>query len=137
MSYTVQYKPAFDFEKMLDNIFGSDNNSCHQKPAVDIIEEKDQYTLEAELPGLTEKDVEVKVEKGILTISSAPVEKSRESGEHDSPKKSWKTNFSRSFALPKDVDLQGINGTFLNGILVLSLKKIPEEKPRKIKVKAA
>ena len=104
-------------------------------PRVDVKEEAGRYLLEAELPGINEKDVDVKVEDNLLTISSAgKEEKSEEKGRY-LIRERRSTSFSRSFVLPGDVDAEKINGTFADGVLSLSLEKRPEAKPREIKIK--
>jgi HSP20 family protein len=140
----INYKPAFDFDTMLNSIFTSNDRWLQNGPAVNIIEEPDQYRLEAELPGLSENEVEVKIDDRVLTIgsqSSGEDETSREKDESKAPnyliRERKERSFSRSFVLPKDVDSEKISGSFNNGILTIILEKLPEVKPRKIKVQAA
>ena len=89
--------------------------------------------VEADLPGLTDKDVDVKVDGDLLTISSIKKEE-KEKGyiireRHDA-------GFSRSFTIPKDIDKDKIKAHFKNGVLSLELPKTPEAKPRSIEVKS-
>ena len=70
-----------DFDRMLDSFFDNKREYDFQHPAVDVREEEDRYVLEADLPGLTEKDLDVKVDDRLLTISSEKKENSKEKKE--------------------------------------------------------
>ena len=74
----IKYKPNkldfFDWDNLLDRFFDEPLFSTNL-PAVDLKEEKDRYLMEVELPGLTEKDIELKVEGNLLTLSSKKEEK--------------------------------------------------------------
>ena len=131
-----------DFDRVLNNLFDEKQILSRKSPAVDIIENKETYILELDLPGFTEKDIEVKVEDNKLNISTVNVE-----AQDKDPKKNEETQylvkertpfvFSRSFILPKDADREAISGTFKNGVLTVSIAKNPVEQPRSIKIKAA
>jgi HSP20 family protein len=107
-------------------------------PAIDVYEEGDKYMLEAELPGLTEKDIKLEVRGGQLTLSTSKNEKSEEKS-----KKGWirrerrEFRFVRSFTLPEDVDAQAIEAHFKNGVLQVVMPKKPEAAPKTIEVKIA
>ncbi len=137
----INYKPAFDFDKVLDNVFSGNSYDSDRKPPVNIMDEKERYLLEAELPGLNENEVDVKLDDRVLTISSNIQEQVPEQKDKESKsfliRERRRTAFSRSFALPRDVDIEKISASFVNGILTLTLEKVPEVKPRKIEVKAA
>lgn len=140
MNSIVTYRPVRGsdvfggFDRMLDSFFENTPVWKARTPAVDVKEEADRYVLEAELPGLNEKDVEVKVEENLLTINSAKSEK--EEGKNAYlMKERCSSSFQRSFVLPKDVDKDNISAKFRNGLLVLDLHKKPEVKPRSIEVK--
>ncbi|MBN2509140.1 MAG: Hsp20/alpha crystallin family protein [Spirochaetales bacterium] len=104
-------------------------------PLVDVRESENEYVLEAELPGLTEADVDVKVEDNLLTISSAKKEDRKDDKNGYLIRERRSAQFSRSFVLPKDVDAEKIDGVYKNGILSLHLAKKPEAKPKSIKIK--
>jgi HSP20 family protein len=107
-------------------------------PAVDIVERDSAFEVTAELPGLDEKDVEVKLSDVGLTIKG---EKRQEKEER---KKGYRVQerhygaFERTFRIPEGVDADKIEAIFKKGVLRLSLPKKPEaQKPaRKIEVKA-
>ena len=108
-------------------------------PAMDITEDASAYKMTAELPGLTEKDVEVAVQGDMLTVKG---EKKRESERKEQnvylAERSYGA-FSRSFTLPEGVDAGAIGASFANGVLTLTLPKKPEAKAetKKIEVKPA
>ena len=106
-------------------------------PAVDVRETEAEYLMEVELPGLTEKDVEVKLENTLLTISSTKDEKKEEKKNGYVLRERRSAHFSRSFVLPEGVDSEKIAAEFKNGILKLSFPKVPAAKPKTIEVKAS
>ncbi|RKX96138.1 MAG: Hsp20/alpha crystallin family protein [Spirochaetes bacterium] len=105
-------------------------------PAVDIKEEKDKYIMEVELPGFTEKDVELKVENNVLTLSSKKEETKEESKKGYIRKERKSYSFSRSFSLPENTDVDKIKASFKNGILNIEIPKEPESQPKYIEVKS-
>lgn len=135
----IKYRPItrdlidWDFDTLLDRFFSDSHlvyNSGH--PKVDILEDDNQYLIKADLPGFTDKDIDVKVDGDLLTISSK--EKEAEDNQGYIIRERGARNFSRSFTLPKDVDTDNIKALVKNGILTLELPKSPEVKPRSIEV---
>ena len=137
-----------DFDAVLGNLFSRDYSGAgkpeaHRSPLVDVRETEDTYVIEAELPGFSEEEIDVQVEDNILSITA------RKDGKDEKEKKDEKNSekilmrerryagFSRRFSLPRDVNVEQIKGSYRNGVLVLSLAKKAETKPRSIKVKAA
>jgi HSP20 family protein len=108
-------------------------------PAVDLVERNGGYELQAELPGLDEKQIEVKVSNGMVTIKG---EKSSERVEDDDDyhlrERSF-GSFQRSFRVPADVDADKIEAKFDKGVLKVTLPKSAAaiSSERKIEVKAA
>jgi len=95
-------------------------------PRIDVHETEKELRILAELPGLTEKDIDVSLSKELLTISG---EKKQESEQNV---KGWYCmersygTFSRSIALPCEVDADSCNASFKNGVLTVSLTKTPQ-----------
>ncbi len=104
-------------------------------PAVDVRETDSEYLMDVELPGLTEKDVEVKLDNNLLTISSGKEEKKEEKENGYLIRERRASHFSRSFVLPEAVDREKIAAEFKNGILNLTFPKVPAAKPKTIEVK--
>jgi HSP20 family protein len=125
----------FDWSRMLDNFFDDTPVWNARVPSVDVRESEDGYLMEAELPGLTEEDVELKIEDNILTLSSRKAESKEEDKNGYLIRERRSAEFCRTFVLPKDVDRENIQAEFKNGLLAVSIPKAPEAKPRKIDVK--
>ncbi|MDE0024309.1 MAG: Hsp20/alpha crystallin family protein [Spirochaetaceae bacterium] len=106
-------------------------------PRVDVQTKADAYHLEAELPGLTEKDFTVNVEHNLLTIASRQeTNEEREEGGYVIRERRSGA-FRRSFTLPEDVDADAISATFKDGLLTLTVPKTAKAQARQIAVKSA
>ncbi len=104
------------------------------KPAVDIIEEKDKYLVKADLPGVEEKDIDVELKDGYLTIKG---ERRNEYENKDgNVYRCEKTygSFIRTFNV-SDVDENKVSAEYKNGILTVELPKSEEKKAKKINIK--
>jgi HSP20 family protein len=121
----------------IDDFFGTPTFGRNAVPAVDVRETESEFLMEMELPGLTEKDVEVKLENTLLTISSNKDEKKEEKKDGYVMRERKSTQFSRSFVLPEGVDREKIAAEFKNGVLQLTFPKVPAAKPKTIEVKAS
>ena len=104
-------------------------------PAVDVKETDSEFLMEVELPGLSEKDVEVKLDNNLLTISSRKEDSKEEKKNGYIMRERRSASFSRSFVLPEGIDREKIAAEFKNGILNLSFPKTPAAKPKTIEVK--
>jgi HSP20 family molecular chaperone IbpA len=141
MNNLINYKPvgAFDllgdFNRVLDSFFTDTPVWKSRIPAVNVREEEKNYVLEAELPGLSQKDVDVKVEDNLLTISSVQSEEKDEKKNGYLIRERSNSSFKRSFVLPKNVDKENISAKFKNGLLILEIQKKQEDIPRSIEVK--
>jgi HSP20 family protein len=125
----------FDWNRVLDSFFTDVPLWNSRTPAVDVKEEDKRYLMEVELPGLTEKDIEVKVEDNILTLSSKKEESKEEKKDGYLIHERRRAEFARTFVLPNDADREQINAEFKNGLLMVQIPKKPEAQPRKIDVK--
>ena len=103
-------------------------------PAMDVIEQEDQILLRAELPGLTEEDVEITLEDSKLTLKGERTFQHDASDGHYRRIESSYGSFRRVFTLPTAVDQEHIDAQFHNGVLVISLPKAEQAKPKKIEV---
>jgi HSP20 family protein len=103
-------------------------------PAMDVAETDDHYVLRADLPGLSESDVNVELEDNVLTISG------KRSIEHEETKNGYHRversygSFTRSVALPEGVDADGIQANFDKGVLEVKVAKPEQIKPRKVAI---
>ena len=108
-------------------------------PAVDVAESEKAYEITAELPGMDEKNIEVKVANGNLTIKGEKQEEKEEKKKDYYLHERHFGSFERSFEMPEGVDADKIEANFKKGVLTVTLPKRPEaQKPaKKIEVKAA
>ena len=141
MRSLVKYSPVSldvfgNFDRIFDSFFNDSTARRGSQPRVDIQEKEDAYLLEAELPGLSDKDVDVKVDDNLLTISSKSESENSEEKSGYILRERRHRSFARSFVLPKDVDRDSIEAHFNDGLLSLTLNKTPETKPRTIEVKS-
>ena len=131
----------------MENAIGFPSFSSEYEPKVDIVKRDDSYVLKMELPGRSEKDVDVQIEKGILTISSRK-EECKEVSENENEEKTVSeekyllrerkiSEFSRSFEFSDDVDVEKASASFANGILEISLPRKEKPLPKKIEIKVA
>ena len=102
-------------------------------PPVDVYEDADAIFVQAELPGLRLEDVSVGVENDVLTLSG---ERKSEREEGHFLRERWFGAFSRSFKLPRTVDVEKIEATLKEGILTVRLPKRENVKARRIEVKS-
>ncbi len=107
-------------------------------PAVDVAESEKGYEIKAELPGMDEKDIEVKVTDGSLTIKGEKQEEKEEKEKDYYLQERRYGSFERSFELPESIDPDKIEASFKKGVLTVTLpKKAEAQKPaKKIEVKA-
>jgi HSP20 family protein len=126
-----------DFDNILDSFFDNSKEIDFHHPAVDVWEDENKYILEAELPGLTEKDIDVKVDDKLLTVSSVKDEKSKEKKSGWLIRERKESTFSRSFVIPENADRDNINAEFKNGVLTLKIEKKAALKPKNIKIQVA
>ncbi len=108
-------------------------------PSVDLVEKKDGFCVTAELPGLEQKDIEVRLSDGMLTIQGEKSEEKTEDKQDYHLRERSYGSFQRSFRLPNGIDADKVDAKFENGVLVVNLPKTAESraKERKIEVKAA
>jgi HSP20 family protein len=105
------------------------------RPTADIVEDGKEYTIKADLPEVKKEDIDVKVENGVLTLSGERrVEKSTDD-EKQHRRETFYGRFSRSFALPEDVDTTKITADCKDGVLKVHLPKTEAKRPKSIEVK--
>jgi HSP20 family protein len=116
---------------------GNGNGSVRRWiPAMDLVEADDEFVLRADLPGVTEDDVNIEVEDNVLTISG------QRKTEHEERKEGYyrveraSGSFSRALTLPEGVDPESVTATFENGVLEVRVPKPEQRKPRKVTIAA-
>jgi HSP20 family protein len=104
-------------------------------PAFEVKETTDSFVLRADLPGVDEKDLDIAVHNGVLTVSGSRAAEERKEGESYVLYERQYGSFSRSFALPDMADGERIDAALTNGVLQLTIGKKAEARPRKIAIK--
>jgi len=125
-------RPAFDIEPFWSP------ESWMAVPAVDFVEHDDAFEVHVDLPGMDEKDVEVKVSQGVLTIKGEKHEEKEEKKPDFHLRERRFGAFERALRVPEGVDADKIGASFKKGVLTVTLPKTAEAvKPvKKIEVKS-
>lgn len=103
-------------------------------PAMDLVETGDHYVLRADLPGLSDEDVNVQLEDNVLTISG------ERKAEHETQQEGYYRlerafgAFSRSLTLPEGIDPDGVQAHFDRGVLEIRIPKPAQKKPRQVQI---
>jgi HSP20 family protein len=103
-------------------------------PPMDLVETDDDFVLSADLPGLSEGDVNIELEDNVLTISGERKSKHEENKQGYYRVERASGSFSRSLTLPEGVDPEAIKASFDNGVLEVRIPKPEERKPRKVAI---
>jgi HSP20 family protein len=132
-----------DLDRYLESFFGNSilepaTRVLDHVPAVDVKETEDSYVLEMELAGYDDKNIEIHIDGGNLTISSKYEEakedkKNAREGNYILRERRM-ASFSRSFRMPENADPEDIKASFKNGILTLDIKKRLESRKRTIQI---
>jgi HSP20 family protein len=129
-----------DFRRRIDRAFeGFDARSSqglYGQPRASLRDTGAEVVLEADVPGLTEKDLDLTVTQDSLTIAGQRAPETPE-GYAVHRRERGALSFSRSFALPVKIDSERVSATVKNGVLTVTLPKAAEAKPRQIAVKAS
>ena len=126
------FRDSFNFNDTLQ--FGGSSNGGTFVPSADVYETPESIQLRLEIPGVEEKDLNIMIENGVLTVRG---ERKLEEGEKEQNflrmERPYGT-FSRSFTLPQTVDTDRINANYVNGVLMIELTKRAEAKPKQIPI---
>ncbi|HNS12182.1 MAG TPA: Hsp20/alpha crystallin family protein [Bacteroidia bacterium] len=117
------------FKSLLSDFFESENLSMRdlfQKewiPAVNVSETEKEYEIEMAVPGMTKNDFKVKVEDGVLSISSEKKEEKEDKKKNYTRREFSYRSFDRSFTLPENATSDDVKAKYEDGILKLSIGK--------------
>jgi len=111
------------FQNFFDNDFVDLFNRRGMDPAANILEHADSFELDIAAPGLKKDDFKIHLENNVLTISSEVSDEKEEQEKHYTRKEFHYSSFSRSFTLPRTVDLEKIKADYENGVLKVMLPK--------------
>jgi HSP20 family protein len=142
----VRWEPLREFATLqneMNRLFGSVFDTPAQgnggtmrrwMPAMDLVETGDHFVLRADLPGLSEEDVNIEVEERVLTISGErKAEQVENKDGYHRIERAFGT-FSRSLTLPEGSNAEAVSASFDRGVLEVSIPKPEERKPRKISI---
>ena len=136
----IRYAPYGGLDQLVDRLFDGQAirypAAAHAwTPSVDIKEEAERFLIHADVPGVEQKDIEVSMEDGVLTISGERKTEERTVKDGWTRVERQTGRFSRSFTLPETADAEGITAKGENGSLEIAIPKIAKAQPRKIQVK--
>tara|TARA_B100001996_G_C18313394_1_gene459532 strand:- start:19 stop:459 length:441 start_codon:yes stop_codon:yes gene_type:complete len=143
----IKYRPRTtsllnNVDLMINSIFNDnfeqiDRSYDSWKPLADIKENDTHYSITADIPGFTKKDIEITINSSVLTITGEKNNEGRDEIEKFYHRERNIGRFFRSFSLPDTVDEDRVDAEFKDGVLTITLhkdeKSIPKEKVVKIK----
>jgi len=138
------YDPWHDFKKLqneINSLFDFDRLPTSTglfdrsfSPAIDVIENTNDYTVACELPGLDQKEIDVSIASNVLTIKGQKKDEHEEKKGKFYKKESWSGSFQRTLPLPMSVEGDKIKAELKDGVLTIVLPKKEEVKPKQIAV---
>jgi HSP20 family protein len=126
-----------DFDRLFNTLFDRNHVAQRWVPAMDLVEHDDHFLLRADLPGLTEEDVNIELNDGALTVSG------ERKAEHTQRERGFYRlerqfgQFSRTLTLPDGIDPDAVKASFTNGVLEVKIPKPEQRKPRRIRIGGA
>src|SRR2546422_11740186 len=145
MTVLTRWDPFREFTTLQDRMnrlfrdsFGSESQealtSTSFAPAVDVYEDEHNVTLKIEVPGIDEKDIDVRIENNTLIVHGERKFEKEEKEENFRRVERQYGSFIRSFTLPNTVDSEKVSANYDKGVLKISMAKKAEAKPKQIKV---
>lgn len=134
----VKFKKNNDLlNETLNSVFGNQlftdwenlNLTKSYTPKVNITEDRDNFNIKMELPGLTKDDIKLAVENNVLAVSGSKKEETKSEDKNVIVNELFYGEFSRNFNLSKDIKIDAIDAEFKDGILNITLPKVEEAKP--------
>jgi HSP20 family protein len=120
------------FDNSFRPFFRTPGSLSTWSPAVDVYQDKDQFTVVVEVPGMKKEDLNVNLHNGVLTISG---EREREDkADQGFRSERFVGRFQRGITLPASVDASKVKATYQDGLLKIVLPKSEEAKPKQIEV---
>jgi HSP20 family protein len=134
---TNPYALLSDFDTLFNSVFKTNSVQVARTAPVNIYEESDRYVIEAEVPGLKQEDLEIRVEDRLLIIQTTNDANSIEAKNNRSFLLQERPNraFRRSFRLPKDANDEHIEASNTDGILIITIPKTEKSLARTITIK--
>jgi len=136
----VRWEPVREL-RLLSSLFDTptfpQSASRRWIPAIDLVETEGEFVLRADLPGLSEQDVDIELEDNVLTLSG------ERKSEHEEHKAGYyraersSGSFRRTLTLPEGVDAEAVTASFDRGVLEVRVPKPEQRKPRKVQITVA
>jgi HSP20 family protein len=130
--YTARDPFAMARELLSWDPFYSGRPASAFSPAFEVKETADAFIVKADLPGVSEEDLDIAVHNNVLTVSGSRSSEERKEGESYALYERQFGSFSRGFSLPDMADAERVEAKLEHGVLTLSIAKKAEAKPRKI-----
>ena len=131
---TLQDRMNRLFRETQGNTQDDSLTSSNFAPAVDVYEDEHNVTLKIEVPGINEKDIDVRIENNTLTVhGERKIEKEEKEENYRRVERQY-GSFTRTFNLPPTVDAEKVQADYDKGVLKITLPKKAEAKPKQIKV---
>ena len=124
------FEPSIFGESWLSNVVGS-----NWTPSLDIKEENNQYVIRADVPGVDPKNIDVTIDKGMLTIKGHKETETKEERENYVHVERSQGSFYRTVSLPNAADSSKISAKSKNGVLEIIVPKTKESLTQKIQIK--
>jgi HSP20 family protein len=147
MTVITRWDPFREFTTLQDRLnrlfrdsFGEGQEALSTSsfaPPVDVYEDEHNVTLKIEVPGIDEKDIDVRIENNTLTVHGERKFEKEEKEENYRRVERQYGSFTRSFTLPNTVDPENVQANYEKGLLKIKLAKKAEAKPKQIKVNVA
>ena len=145
MTVLTRWDPYREFSSVqdrLNRLFNASFNEGRDEslatssfaPAVDVYEDEHNVTLKIEVPGIDEKDIDVRIENNTLTVHGERKFEKEEKEENYRRIERQYGSFTRTFTLPNTVDTESVSANYEKGVLKVKLAKKAEAKPKQIKV---
>ena len=135
----VNVNPAHEFrsiEEMIDRAFGTPFRAVSGPTTlpVDVLERDGSLVVRAAVPGVDPKDLDITIENNVLTIKGSVNHETTSEGEKVYRREVSYGAFARSIRLPEDLDESKFDAQFRNGIVTITLPRLPEEKPKQVRL---
>lgn len=138
MTLLIKPEPfSREVDRLFDRFFDGSVQAQRWAPAMDLTEVDDHYVLKADLPGVSEEDVNIELENGLLTISG------ERKAEHERSERGFYRiergfgRFQRQMTMPEGIDPDGVSAHFDRGVLAVRIPKPEQIKPRKVTIATA
>ena len=135
MSLLIKPEPfSREVDRLFDRLFDTPAGAQRWAPPMDLVEAEDHYVLKADLPGVSEEDVAIEVENGVLTLTG------ERKAEHERSERGFYRierafgRFQRQLTMPEGIDTDAVTAEFDKGVLSVRIPKPEKVKPRRIAI---